>query len=660
VEIDRGDGSTETVLIVTPERIDGRRATESMLRPLVEGSMRSQSVLSQPAQEAIASLPAQTPDVQSAPARMRAGEDVSVFRVSESPEYDPVTQRVITFRGGDKQDYVAIAPKAMTRQDAMALGQAKVQLSNIQHPTSDVSPPLLRTDTQVSPEADIPKGIELPASYAEQRPSGQRPDPSTGQIEGRRLSESIDKNLMSAYRKLGSDDPVELSQMLRDADKRFKKSATIDEIEASELAWAKVQRLTDAEHQALASVVSERTFAPVRADYKGERSYSRAVQDVSLSEPNAQLDRNLADVMNFFDEMAAAETSDNPIPRFVAEAGARLKDYSTGKRSGSGGQQFADLAIVGGYRIYRSGMKFTEWSREMVTRFGESIRPHLQVAWNRLKAGAVGFYRDQEGSALASPGPSKNAGKAVSGSTKQPRKLSNDDESVSLGRTIGKGLRMASQGMRTLWTTMDFSAPLSQGAILSLAHPIKASQSFGKMFKSLRQSEADEIDTAIAFHPLRKQAEDAGLFLATSGRLRGDEGHVEEAFALRKLNELPGIRQAERAYRTYLDTLRLSTWETYSKGLQADGRTPQTDPKAYRQVAEFINIATGRGALKKGGKLEKAMDLAGLPIPGARPAEICHARAWSANACAQRCHGCLWDDARNGCVVEAGWRSSQF
>jgi len=181
-------------------------------------------------------------------------------------------------------------------------------------------------------------------------------------------------------------------------------------------------------------------------------------------------------------------------------------------------------------------------------------------------------------------------------------------ESPSLGKAVGSVLRTTSQGMRTLWTSMDLSAPMSQGAILSIAHPVKAARSFKMMFKSLSKKQSEAIDSEILNNPLLQLGEDHGLYVATSAKAKGQP---EEFFALEALNKLPGIRHSERTFRTYLDSLRLSVWESYIKAFERAGITPQANPMAYRQAAEFINIATGRGVLAPGGKLAKAMDLGG-------------------------------------------------
>lgn len=203
---------------------------------------------------------------------------------------------------------------------------------------------------------------------------------------------------------------------------------------------------------------------------------------------------------------------------------------------------------------------------------------------------------------------------SLQGGQQKPKgspKIAVDKESPSIGRAIDKALKTTGGVMRTLWTSLDFSAPLSQGAMLSLAHPVKAGKAFGEMFKSLSEQQSDAIDEAIATHPLRQTAEKSGLFLATIGKIKAEEAGHEEAFGVGWLNEQWGIRHAERAYRTYLDTIRMSTWESYVKALEADGRTFEDDPKAYKDAASFINIASGRGQLKARGKLEKASDMLG-------------------------------------------------
>ena len=73
-------------------------------------------------------------------------------------------------------------------------------------------------------------------------------------------------------------------------------------------------------------------------------------------------------------------------PQFVLDAEKRLKDVASGKLAGSGGQALVDQAIVTGYKVYRAGMDFATWAREVIKETGETVRPHLRAAWNQLRA----------------------------------------------------------------------------------------------------------------------------------------------------------------------------------------------------------------------------------------------------------------------------------
>lgn len=184
-----------------------------------------------------------------------------------------------------------------------------------------------------------------------------------------------------------------------------------------------------------------------------------------------------------------------------------------------------------------------------------------------------------------------------------------DIESASIGKSIGNIFRTGSQAIRTVKTAFDLSAPFGQGAFLTIPHPLKAAKAFDKMLRSVNQTQSDAIDMEIAFHPLRKLMEKSDLHVATLEKIKGRAG--EEAFMLQALNKVPGIGASERTYRTYLDVLRISVFEGYVKSLQNDGYTFENNPKAFKDAAAAINIASGRGSIKKGGKIEKAMDLAG-------------------------------------------------
>jgi hypothetical protein len=84
-------------------------------------------------------------------------------------------------------------------------------------------------------------------------------------------------------------------------------------------------------------------------------------------------------------EGAVLELRDRPKPKFVRNAEQRLKDASSGKLAGSGGQQLVDTAIVTGWKVYEKGMDFARWSAEVIKQAGEKVRPHLRAAWDQIQ-----------------------------------------------------------------------------------------------------------------------------------------------------------------------------------------------------------------------------------------------------------------------------------
>jgi hypothetical protein len=92
-------------------------------------------------------------------------------------------------------------------------------------------------------------------------------------------------------------------------------------------------------------------------------------------------------------------------------------------------------------------------------------------------------------------------------------------------------------------------------------------------------------------------AERAGLYSAMkegaslSGR--------EEAFMSRLAGKLPVVKQSERAYVAYLDSLRQDVFSKYAKQLERAGLNEFDNPEEFRSLARFINSATGRGELPK-------------------------------------------------------------
>ena len=161
---------------------------------------------------------------------------------------------------------------------------------------------------------------------------------------------------------------------------------------------------------------------------------------------------------------------------------------------------------------------------------------------------------------------------------------------------------------RALMATADFSAPLRQGVVATVAYPDIAAKAANEMMVQWASSEKAEqwMDDLIE-SPGYRLMKDAGLYIANirSAKLSAKE----EDFATNLASKIPGagklVDASERAYVAYLNKMRVDIFNQGVELLQNDGYSFATNPKAYKTLANYVNAVTGRGSLG-GGALEKA------------------------------------------------------
>lgn len=145
---------------------------------------------------------------------------------------------------------------------------------------------------------------------------------------------------------------------------------------------------------------------------------------------------------------------------------------------------------------------------------------------------------------------------------------------------------------RAIVTSLDLSAVLRQGGFTAFAHPIRALQSFPAMIKALR-SEAGQLAVMTEIKgrknaPLYRQSR---LFLAE--RSKGLVG-MEEVYMSRFADKIPVVAASQRAYVTFLNKLRADSFDAMARSLGKEGVVTLPEAKA---IANFVNVATGRGAV---------------------------------------------------------------
>jgi hypothetical protein len=173
---------------------------------------------------------------------------------------------------------------------------------------------------------------------------------------------------------------------------------------------------------------------------------------------------------------------------------------------------------------------------------------------------------------------------------------------------------------RSLMSSFDLSAPLRQGAIFTLTEPRLAARATRAMFSAfVSQKKYDNIVQSLNSHPDSLLADASGLYLAalqkqqTEAEVKAAKARVaqggnvptsvvklaarEEAFMSRLAGRIPWVKVSERAYVAYLDVIRMQAFSKYVREMHSRGMNPDKYDEAFKDIAQFINAATGRGNL---------------------------------------------------------------
>lgn len=146
---------------------------------------------------------------------------------------------------------------------------------------------------------------------------------------------------------------------------------------------------------------------------------------------------------------------------------------------------------------------------------------------------------------------------------------------------------------RSLMSSFDLSAPLRQG--LGLIGRKEYWKNLPEMFKYFGSEKANKE----MIQELRRRK--TFPLMIKSGLSLSDDAvslsNREEQFMSRLASNLPGVKHSERAYTGFLTKLRADTFDTLVNNAEKAGIDLWKDNKALKDIAEFINTATGRGEL---------------------------------------------------------------
>jgi hypothetical protein len=181
------------------------------------------------------------------------------------------------------------------------------------------------------------------------------------------------------------------------------------------------------------------------------------------------------------------------------------------------------------------------------------------------------------------------------------------------GQKITDAILEVANVPRAIMSSMDFSAPLRQGLIPTISHPIMASKAAIEMFKQAGSQKAfDRWFFDIKESPRYELAKESKLYLADPHDpiLSAKEEQfmtnlAEKIPYIGKASKIPFtdkkigglIKGSERAYLGYLNKMRWDLWNRAIDAFEKDGKTFDNSQKLYEAMADYINASTGRGSL---------------------------------------------------------------
>lgn len=156
---------------------------------------------------------------------------------------------------------------------------------------------------------------------------------------------------------------------------------------------------------------------------------------------------------------------------------------------------------------------------------------------------------------------------------------------------------------RSLMATGDMSYVLRQGAVIGASHPGRAAGAFTDAVKAyFSKNTAEEIDYVLRNSKEALKREKAGLYIAPLNRASLET--AEETFMSNLAGKIPGIGKiveaSERHFVTGLNKLRADVFDDFAR------KYPEASDETLALYADFLNKATGRGNLGKGGAEAKA------------------------------------------------------
>jgi hypothetical protein len=367
------------------------------------------------------------------------------------------------------------------------------------------------------------------------------------------------------------------------------------------------------------------TGAELQASYVSPENIERQAAEFKRQFPDAEIEVGDTDVEErVLADRAAATSAPRDTKKYVTPGQAPIKYGSLNKlvtaeradiaranirrklgfaqtNIGADPTVAKDLAEISLYHAEAGSRSLDDFILRMKEDGIELARPQMRRLLAQAHDELGETPPDDAAGSTASPGQSQDAlpdldDLALPQGTASPtRKLS-----------LGEQALDAVNSFKSLKPSADLSAPHRQGAILTMTEPRIAARAYRDMFRSFSPAKHKQFVRNLETHPARKLADESGLYLASRDPAAKRAGVLlserEEAFMGELIGKVPLIghvtRFSDRTYTTFLDRLRLDTFDKFRQEITGAGGTKRD----IEGIAHFVNIATGRGSLSKYGE----------------------------------------------------------
>jgi len=156
---------------------------------------------------------------------------------------------------------------------------------------------------------------------------------------------------------------------------------------------------------------------------------------------------------------------------------------------------------------------------------------------------------------------------------------------------------------RALMTSFDASTILRQNKLLLLANPKAIKENYIQSYKAMFNEKSFlEYEQSLKDRPNADLYEKTELFLTSRDNLITRSGSVDETFYGNQLAEkIPvlgkGVKASERQAVTFSNGMRADLFDMYEARFKANGKTYDSNPKLYDDMAWMVNKFSMRGDL---------------------------------------------------------------